>query len=169
MGRNGMSSNVSSLAIPPLPAESEYCVIARAHDSIGSRGRWRAFWILATLSLALALAFAAVGAWLVLPYSLLEVGLLAAAFAWCERHAGDWERLVVAGDQVVVEQAAGSKRHRREFNRYRLRVAVEHQGLGRTPHVILRGGGAACEFGNALPVAERLAVARELRRLTGLR
>ena len=110
------------------------------------------------------------GAWPVLPYSLLEIGVLACAFAWCERHAEDWERLTVAGDRVVVEQARGSKRERREFNRYWLRVEVE-RGRNRpaSPRVVLRGGGASCEFGHALPAQERLAVARELRRLTGLR
>jgi uncharacterized membrane protein len=160
---------VSSVVLPPLPADLEYCVVARANDSLGRRQRWQVFGALAAVSLGLALVFAAVGAWPVLPYSLLEIGVLGCAFAWCERHANDWERLVVAGDRVVVEQAAGRTRERREFNRYWLRVDVEDGGFGRPPRVVLRGGGAAREFGNALPAAERLAVARELRRLTGMR
>jgi len=131
------------------------------------------FGVLAAVSLGLAAAFAAAGAWPVLGYSLLEIGVLACAFAWCDRHAGDWERLVIAGDSVIVERCRGRKRERREFDRHRLRVDVE-QGAGRpgrarAPRVVLRGGDAACEFGHALPAAERLAVARELRKLTGLR
>ena len=58
---------------------------------------------------------------------------------------------------------------RREFNRHWLRVEVEREGFGRSPKVFLRGGGASSEFGHALPESERLAVARELRKLTGLR
>jgi uncharacterized membrane protein len=129
------------------------------------------FAALATASLALATAFAVAGAWPVLAYSLLEIGVLACAFAWWDRHAEDWERLVIAGDSVIVERRTGRKRERREFDRHRLRVDVE-QGPGRSghaPRVVLRGGDAACEFGHALPATERLAVARELRRLTGLR
>ena len=160
---------MSSAVIPPLPADLEYCVVARANDSLGRRHRWQIFGALAAVSLVLALAFTAVGAWPVLPYSLLEIGVLACAFLWFERHAGDWERLVVAGDRVVVEQATGGKQVRREFNRYWLRVEVEAGGFGRSPQVVLRGGGASWEFGHALPAAERLAVARELRRLTGAR
>lgn len=159
---------VSSVALPPLPADLEYSVVARRNDSMPGR-RWQVFGVLAAVSLVLALAFVAVGAWPVLPYSVLEIGVLACAFAYVERHAGDWERLTVAGDRVVVEQAAGGRRQRREFNRYWLRVEVEPAGLGRSPKVILRGGGTAWEFGDALPVAERIAVARELRRLTGAR
>jgi uncharacterized membrane protein len=160
---------VSSVVLPPLPADLEYCVVARGNDSLGRRRRWQVFGALAAASLTLALAFVAAGAWPVLPYSLLEIVVLACAFAWCDRHAGDWERLVVAGDLVVVEQAAGRNRQRREFNRYWLRVDVEEAGVGRSPRVILRGGGASWEFGNALPARERLAVARELRQLTGMR
>jgi uncharacterized membrane protein len=163
------SHSVSSVVLPPLPADLEYCVVARSNDSLGRRHRWQVFGALAAVSLGLALAFAAAGAWPVLPYSLLEIGVLACAFGWCERHAADWERLVVAGDRVVVEQAKGRRRERREFNRYWLRVEVEPAGFGRSPRVVLRGGGASWEFGHALPAPERLAVARELRQLTGMR
>lgn len=131
------------------------------------------FAALATASLALAMAFAAAGAWPVLAYSLLEIGVLACAFACWDRHAEDWERLVIAGDSVIVERRTGRKRERREFDRHRLRVDVEQGSEPGWPsqalRVVLRGGDAACEFGHALPAAERLAVARELRRLTGLR
>jgi uncharacterized membrane protein len=164
---------VSSVVPPPIPANPEYCVVARGNDSISRRRRWQVFAALAGASLALATAFAVAGAWPVLAYSLLEVGVLACAFAWWDRHAEDWERLVIAGDSVIVERSRGRKRERREFDRHRLRVEVEQgadQGWpGRAPRVMLRGGGAACEFGHALPAAEKLAVARELRRLTGLR
>ena len=131
--------------------------------------RWRVFGALAAVSLAVAGAFALAGAWPVLAYSALELGMLGAAFAWCGRRAREWERLTVAGDLVVVEQAAGERRQRHAFNRYWMRVEVETAGLGRSPRVTLCGGGTRREFGRALPPAERLAVAKELRHLTGLR
>jgi uncharacterized membrane protein len=160
---------MSSVALPPLPADLEYCVVARRNDSLGRRPRWQVFGALAAVSLALAAAFAAVGAWPVLPYSALEIVLLGGAFYYVERRAGDWERLAIAGDRVVIEQMSGGKRERREFNRYWLRVEVESEGFGRSPQVILRSSGASWVFGSTLPVAERLAVAQELRRLTGAR
>ncbi len=144
-------------------------MIARGNASLGRRQRWLIFAILAGVSLGLAATFAAAGAWPVLPYAVIEVGVLACAFAWCERHAGDWERLVVAGDRVVVEREVGRRQQRREFSRYWLRVEVERGGFTGSPRLFLRGGGASWEFGNALPESERLAVMRELRKLTGLR
>jgi uncharacterized membrane protein len=160
---------VPSVALPPLPADVEYCVVVRGNDSLGRRRRWQVYAALAAGSLALAAAFAAVGAWLVLPYSLLELAVLACAFAWFDRHARDWERLTIAGDRVIVERAVGRTNERREFNRYWLRVEVDEPGLPRSPRVVLQGGGVPCEFGHALPARERLAMARELRALTGMR
>lgn len=160
--------NVSSAALPPLPADSEYCVVARANDALGRRRRWFAFGVLAVGSLVLALPFAVAGAWLVLPYWALDIGVVAMAFAWYERHVTDWQRVVVVGDRVVVDETVGGKRQRREFSRYWLRVDVESAGPGQVPRVYLRGGGASWEVGQALPGPERLAIARELRRVTGM-
>lgn len=165
----GLVHLVSSVVLPPLPAGLEYCVVACSNDSLGRRQRWQIFAALAAVSLGLAAVLAAAGAWPVLPYAVLEVAVLAGAFAWCERHAGDWERLVVAGDRVVVERGVAGNVSRREFNRYWLRVEVDRHGLRRSPRLFLRGGGASWEFGHALAEAERLAVMRELRKLTGIR
>jgi uncharacterized membrane protein len=143
--------------------------VARRNDSLGTRRRWLVFGMLAFVSLGLALVFALAGAWLVLPYSVVEVGVLAVAFAYVERHAGDWERLTVAGDRVVVERTIAGRGERREFNRLWVRVEVSEQGLNRVPHVTLHSAGVACEFGDALPVQERAAVVRELRRMVGAR
>lgn len=144
-------------------------MVARRNDAIGGTVRWQVFGALAGVSLAVAASFAMAGAWPVLAYSALEIGLLGAAFLHCERRARDWERLTVAGDQVVVERTADGRRHRHAFNRYWLRVEVESAAFGRSPRMTLYGGGARREFGSALPAAERLAVAKALRQLTGLR
>lgn len=157
-----------SVALPPLPADLEYCVVARANDSLEGI-RWQVFGALVAVSLVVAGACALAGAWPVLVWSVLEIGVLGAAFAHCERRAREWERLTVAGDLVVVEQAAGEERQRLAFNRYWLRVEVEAGAAGRPPRVTLCSGGTRREFGRALPPAQRLAVAKDLRQLTGLR
>jgi uncharacterized membrane protein len=65
----------------PFPAEPEFCVISRRNDSLDHRRRWSVFALLASVSLIVALSFAVVGAWPVLPYSALEIACLAVAFA----------------------------------------------------------------------------------------
>ena len=140
-----------------------YCVTSRRNDSLGSAGRWRVFAVLCAVSLGLALVFAAFGAWLVLPYSALEMALLLWAFRWLERHALDWERVSVQGDRVTVEQQRAGILTRREFNRCWTRLEWESLGFGRPARLALRYAGERVPFGDDLPGSERQRVAGELR------
>jgi uncharacterized membrane protein len=155
--------------IPPLAATAEFCVLSRRNDSLGSLWRWRLFGSLCVVSLGLALGFAAMGAWWVLPYSVLEMAVLYLAFRWIERHAADWERVSVCGDCVIVERERAGVRVRQEFNRYWARVEVEDGGFNRPPRLKLRFAGREVPFGEELPAAERVLVARDLRRVLAMR
>ena len=152
----------------PLPSsvEPELCVVARRNDSLGTRGRCTAFCAVAGVSLTLGIAFVLAGAWLVLPWSLLEIGVLAAAFVCLERRSRDWERLTVQGDRVIVEHVHGGRVQRREWNRHWLRVETPAGRDGKPARILLRSGGEACEFGAELADDARGDVARRLRRLT---
>jgi len=105
------------VTLPPLAVDPEFCVVSRWNLSLPAKTRWRIFGLLATVSLTLAIAFVAAGAWMVLPYSILELGILAGAFHYIERRATEWERLTVSGDRVIVERCSGSTPERREWNR----------------------------------------------------
>jgi uncharacterized membrane protein len=159
----------ASLPVVPLPssAEPELCVVARRNDSLGARGRWTAFCMVAATSLALGAAFVVAGAWPVLPWSLVEIGALGVAFVCLERRAGEWERLIVQGDRVIVERVRGGAVVRREWSRYWLRVDTAPGRHGGPLRVMLRSAGEECEFGAALADDERRDVASRLRRLTG--
>jgi uncharacterized membrane protein len=154
---------------PLVAAEPDLLVVSRRNDSLGGRQRWLVFGALAGVSLSLATAFALAGAWPVLMYSALELALLAMAFRLVARGAGEWERLTVAGDRVVVERhwRGGDERH--EYNRYWVRVEYhEHRGADRFGggRLTLRSAGEAVTFGDAMALSERRAVAMKLRRLT---
>ena len=148
--------------LPSPPAVSHYCVMSRRNNSLDTRQRWTLFATLAALSLGFALGFAAAGAWLVLPYSAIEIAVLAVAFAYVERRAGDWERLTVSDDRVIVERSIGGRATRHEWNRPWLVVATGADG-------VVRLGSEAVPFGAALPNDQRAEVARTLRRLASVR
>jgi uncharacterized membrane protein len=156
---------MSHAELPPLPVESEFSVVSRRIPGLARRERWTAFGLAAAASFAVAAAFVVAGAWPVLPYSALEIALLGFACVWVERRAGDWERVTVAGDRVIVERAQRGRLDRREFNRWWLRVEL-HEARAREPQVLLRYAGVAMDFGSALPPARRVEVARALKRLT---
>jgi uncharacterized membrane protein len=153
----------SVAALPPI-AQAEFCVISRRNDSLGPRMRWSVFASLCAVSFGLALGFAALGAWMVLPYSAAEMGLLYFAWRWFERHTGDWERVAVTGDRVIVERECAGVRSRREFNRYWTRLEIDAGARVRAPRLALRSEGESVRFGDTLPVHERESVARDLRR-----
>jgi uncharacterized membrane protein len=154
-----------AVSMPPFHVEPELCVVARCNDSLGTRGRRIAFGLVAGVSLALGLGFVVAGAWLVLPYSLIEITVLAAAFICLERRAHEWERLIVEGERVIVERARGGKVHRREWNRRWLQVQTTAGRDGEPARMVLASEGQACEFGAALAQDRRGEVARQLRRL----
>ncbi|MEO8739977.1 MAG: DUF2244 domain-containing protein [Casimicrobiaceae bacterium] len=151
-------------------ADLQYSVIARRNDSLGSRGRWLIFTALCAVSLGLALAFAAFGAWLVLPYSVLEMGVLFLAFWFFERHAGDWESLTVDGDRVVVERQRCGVASRQEFNRFWTRLEWEPDRFGQPSQLAVCHGMTRLRFGADLAADARAAIAKDLRRaLAGAR
>ena len=151
-------------AVQSIPLQTEYCVTSRRNDSLGSRGRWRIFAVLCTASLGLSLVFAAVGAWPILPYSALEMSVLFAAF-WCiGRHAGDWERLRVGGDRVIVERERAGVLTRYEFNRLWTRLESERSASGRALRLALCSAGMRVAIGGELTPPQRERLARDLRR-----
>jgi uncharacterized membrane protein len=155
--------------LPPLCVDPEFCVVSRWNLSLPARTRWRIFGLLAAVSLTLASAFVAAGAWMVLPYSVLELGVLAFAFRYIERRAMDWERLTVAGDRVIVERCVGGIRERREWNRPWVRAELRQSRFGTRERLLLCCAGEQWAFGAALPEQELSAVTRELKRLMGAR
>jgi uncharacterized membrane protein len=168
-GRFCRNPTMPGIAVPPLSDEPEFCVVARWNVSLPPRARWQIFAALSAVSLTLAFAFAAAGAWMVLPYSLLELSVLAGAFYFVGRRAADWERLTVAGDRVIVERIENGRRTRREWNRPWVRAELSARQFGRPEQLWLCSGTERFEFGAALPPQERGAVARELKRLTSVR
>lgn len=126
-----------------------------------------AFCLVGGASLTLGLAFVVAGAWPVLPWSLVEIGVLGAAFVCLERRARDWERLTVQGDRVIVEHVRGGRVERREWSRYWLRVDAVPARDGVPAHLVLRSAGEECEFGAALCAGARGEAVARLRSLVG--
>jgi uncharacterized membrane protein len=142
----------------------EFRQVARRNNSLSSTGRLLVFAFLFVVSVGIAAAFAAFGAWLILPFAGLEMLVLYAAFRYIERHAQDYELIEVDGDKVRVERFEGGATRSEAFSRYWARVVVSRDGS----RVALRSHGRELEIGRALSDAQRLELARALqRRLRG--
>ena len=112
------------------------------------------FAALAVLVLAIGAGFAALGAWLVLPFAGLEVLLLATAYLLYARRAADYEKIELDSGRLTVEIAQGARTARYELED--ARVAVEE---GR---VVVRDAREKVEIGRHLGPEARAEFAAEL-------
>lgn len=131
-------------------------VMLKRNCSMSPHGLLLAFALLAALTLAVASAFALLGAWLILPFAGLEVAALGAAFWFTARHAADYERIELARGRLRVEVSEAARLRRYEVDARRARLRVEGE------HVVLRAARAQLELGRHLDAAARVEFAAEL-------
>lgn len=81
--------------------------LARPNTSLTRRGQRLLLLAVAVVSLGIAGAFAAVGAWLVLPFAGLELLVLWLVLRYLERHSGDYEAVRLADGRLSVEVRHG--------------------------------------------------------------
>lgn len=134
---------------------------AKPNRSLSTAELRKAFGLAAFVSLGIALACSAIGAWLVLPFAGLEVGALYIAFRSWSRRADDYERVVIHGDRLLVERQSKGCVRRFDANRHWTQVIVRNGVRGR--QVSLRSRGTEIEFGTFLNEGARMAAVRKLR------
>ncbi|MBI3529811.1 MAG: DUF2244 domain-containing protein [Betaproteobacteria bacterium] len=92
-------------------------LVARRNNSLSSGSRFLVLASLALVVVAISVGFAFNGAWLVLPFGGLDLLVVVFAIRNVERHAGDYECMIVRGDQVVIERWDRGSFSRFELNR----------------------------------------------------
>lgn len=124
--------------------------------------RQAATWFAAAglLSLAIGVAFALRGAWLVLPFSVLENLALLAAYFWFSRHAADQEKVCAQPGRLRVETRIGPQLDRSETVSPWFRVEY---GGGPRELICVSAGKNAVRVGRFVPHERRRALAREIR------
>jgi len=137
-----------------------FTIVARRNNSLSSTGRLSVFVFIFAVSIGIALAFAALGAWMILPFAGLEMLVLYLAFRYVDRHAGDYERIELAGNRLEVERVEAGRTRHHEFNRSWARIVVSGDGS----RLALRSHGREIEIGRYVNHEQRLSIARELER-----
>ncbi|MGH8718382.1 MAG: DUF2244 domain-containing protein [Burkholderiales bacterium] len=142
---------------------AKYSFIAKRNSSISPIGWRRVFALISAVTLGIAAGFAAVGAWLVLPFAGIELALLLWAFRYLESHSGDYERVAIEGDRVLVEVVERNQEQRYEFNRCWVQVVLQPDRGGGC-RLTLRSRGIDVEVGRHLSSEDRRLAARRLKR-----
>ena len=138
-----------------------FSLTLRRSCSLDAVERRRAFLLAALVSALIALAFAVVGAWPILPFAGLEVAALYVAFRVVSHAADDYEQVTIDGDRLQVERHTKGCVRRFDANRHWTQVIVRDSVGGR--QVALRSHGKEIEFGTFLSEPARLDAARKLR------
>jgi len=148
----------SDLLTSPEPVLKDWTM--KRNCSVSPRQYVIFFASLALVSLAIAVLLLFNGAWLVLPFTGVELVVVGGAFAIHARHAVDYERIRLYPNRLVIEQVSADRLTQFEFNpRW---VRVEPGASPRDP-VRLVSRGQAVAVGLHLAQDRRTQFARELR------
>lgn len=129
---------------------------------------WRQnLWLLAAIAavaLPLAIGWAIVGFWLILPLAILQLGVVLVAF-WVSSYSLLAREVVTIGpEQIVIEAGHREPERRFELTRYWSQVRLrEGSGRMRRRQLIIQSRECAVECGRFLNEAEREALWRDLR------
>ena len=115
---------------------------------------------LCVVTLGIATFFWFQGARLVMPFAWAELIAVGSAFLVYARHAGDGEKILLQGGQLVVELETAGRKQRAEFNREWVRVEPKSDDGSL---IEVSGQGRSVKVGRHLRPELRPALAREIR------
>lgn len=145
-----------------------YKIIARPNNSLSPDDGVKLLLAMVSVALLIALGFARMGAWLVLPFAGLEMLVFAYAFYTVYLHASDFESITIEDDRVVVEKRNYKEFTTTVFQRYwaqvNVRDVVKSRGVNGKSGLFISSHGKEVEFGrNFINDEQRTLLARELK------
>ena len=144
---------------------SSFSLTVKRNCSISPQGCLRLLATMMMLSLGIAAAFAWFGAWMILPFAVIEMLALVVAFYLVGRHAADRESIELENGLLTVRLHEAGRNTEYRFNPAWTRLVVEE--APRTLRLAIRERGRELEIGRHLDRGRRKALATELKhRLT---
>jgi uncharacterized membrane protein len=138
------------------PASPTCRFMARPNCSLSGHDTAVFFLAVSAVALAVAVRFFLLGAWLVLPVTLLEVVALGIAFAVVARRARYLETIDVDEAAVFVIRRDWRSQHEWRFQPYWVRVVLQPDSSDWYPsRLYLRSHGRTVEIGRCLTNSER--------------
>jgi uncharacterized membrane protein len=139
--------------------------VIKPNSSLSWRGNQLFFAGMVALSFCIAGAYAAMGAWMVLPFTGFEMLMLGAVLYHCCARSHRQEVVSIAGHQVQV--AVGRERPERfcTFERYWVQVTLDKAQIrGYPSRLLIRSQGREVEIGSCLVDDDRATLAAALRK-----
>lgn len=133
------------------------------HRSLGTRGGWIVAGLCVVLAALPTLAFASLGAWLIVGLMAIDVVAIVVALYVCLRQGKRREHVVVWADQIewTATDAKGDRSLRR-FDPRTVRLLLERDGDEKTTTIRLRHGKDDLEVGAFLNTDDKSSFAKAL-------
>lgn len=145
---------------------AELVFLARPNCSLSPAARRTLLYVFGLVVFGIAIGFAWLGAWPILPFAGAEIGVLVWAIKQCDRHAQDYEKIVIASDALRIEWRDADKTYHCNLSRYWARVEMAQA----SPHecqVSVCSHGRQVKVGRHLDDQARRTLAKELRNHLG--
>lgn len=149
------------VTVQPSDTAGVDSVVAEPNCSMSWAQTKRFFLVIAAVSATIAIAFAAQGLWMVLPFAGLELLALGAAMYWVAIKLRTSEVVRVDEHTLTVERGRSRLQLAAKFPRPWVRVELEDQSHAwRARRLVLRASGKEIELGSFLTDDEREEFAR---------
>ena len=149
-----------------MSSVADFKVISKPNCSLTVSARVRVLLLIAIVPVVIALAFAVVGVWMVLPFAGLELSALAYAFYYVGCHSEDYESITIDENRLVVERRSYKQSSQTVLNPYWAKVVLRRTPSGEA-HLWLRSHGKQIEVGYFMSNEERIKLAQQLESRTG--
>jgi uncharacterized membrane protein len=141
-------------------------IILRPNYSWSWRFNLYILYTLVSISLTIGVAFLAIGAWMVLPYSILGLLLLLVCVYYCLYQCGKQEVITVSQHDVRIEKGRKNPAESWAYKRLWARFMVQSPRHSLDPAVVsIRSYGHELELGSFLNKQDKLELIEQLRRV----
>lgn len=152
-----------------LDSTSEHRITVRPNASLSQRGAYLFFAGIFVVSLTIALRFFVLGAWLILPFALIELGVLAFCLGLVLKSNQRMESIYIKDDGVTLILRDKNSESRLDFHRYWVQLVTEVSGTGKfisewhPMRLLLRSHGRSVEIGSFINYKEKKQLEEQLR------
>ena len=138
--------------------------IIRPNSSLSWRGNKIFFFILFSISFIIAISFAMVGMWMIIPFAGLEMLLLGSALTYCYVKNSQCEIVKIDDNKVSVSLIKMRTKKVFDCNKYWAKFVLDKPRTNGYPHrLLLRSAGREMEIGALLTDKERIKLAKMLK------
>ena len=123
-------------------------------------------YILMAVSLTIGLGFLLAGAWMILPYSILEISVLWICIYYCVYQCHRQEVITILEHQVIIERGVMKRQEAHNFNRSWSQFLVKRPRYRGDPDILsIRSHGQELEIGSFLSQPDKARLIKQLHRV----